>query len=268
MKQSPVVIFHLGFQKTGTTTIQRFLQTNEYVLSEECIVIPKERPTRAIREPFLKLFEKGDQSAIPRISDVANLYVDKVMTSNCQCGIISDENIIGRNLYNPHGHIFDFACRAIQLIETSTRRKSIDLRFVFYTREFSSWLKSAYQQSVRTRRYQVTFDDWRRALPFDCNWHTNLCAIQQCTNAKVVFTPMEEDLRAAFLGARLLQEASVSSELLKRCKFPHQANEALPYGAIEFLRKLNATKLDRRSIDIVRKTIIDTKYAFKNADNE
>lgn len=246
------ILFHLGFQKTGTTTIQAMLNAN------------------ADRFPDLDIRAYGDATKDLRVAGrnycadpsaerrgklelALNRHVDRTRENGKPC-LISDENILGRVPYSSAGDVLTWAGMILPMIEASC--SDLSIRFVFYTRQPDAWLHSSYNQAVKRGRVSVDFETWRNNAPFTVDWAAWRDRIQRLCEAPVEFVGMEDELdRHGFLGARLLHRMGVAPASWPDLVQPDVQNPSLPENALRLMRLVNRLPLPDSQVIRISETV-------------
>jgi hypothetical protein len=250
---APRVIWHLGFQKTATTSAQALLQVNADVLAPYVRVLPKSPKTKALRMAA----QDYVRTPSPDTNGTLRAEVEALLCNADRPVIISDETLSGFDPLPLHGDAFS----ALERLVAALAEITPNAQFVFTTRAAADWTRSVYNQLVRQNRLAMRWEDWSQNVPRDTNWdegHRRLRA----TGADVAFVSIEDEAAAGQRpGQCLLRAAGVPEDL--PLHHPKPQNTSLPDGALEFMRAINASRLPRDALKVVRRCVVQTQYAFR-----
>lgn len=231
------IIIHLGFPKTGSTTIQGMLAANLDRLGPGICASPKDDLTYKLRKHALKYRRSGHFFYWKLRHDAAlREMVRKIDAMVFETLIISDENMIG---IEP-GKIFDPPEKTNYLPwlkHLDAALSNYDVHYVIYTRKPKSWQRSSYNQAFKMRRVKEPFETWVES-------HNDLDAPRRIIEAfRTYLGPRLHTLDMAeeigpdrMMGRFILELAGVSEERIAGITLPPRANESLPLASIELLR--------------------------------
>ncbi|MDJ0822691.1 MAG: hypothetical protein QNJ09_12895 [Paracoccaceae bacterium] len=243
------VIIHLGFRKTGSTSIQQLLAMNAGLLPDGFVASPRADLTKPFRKIAAEHAEAPQPKALRRAGQELRDAVEGIAADTL---LISDENLIGQSMVTADGRtLFDLAVEVLPVIETAFG--DAPLEFVAYTRDRTGWLRSAYNQAVKRSGVVQQRDDWIAGMPDRLDWQAGLDQLRGVLKAPLSIFAMEDDLagEAPLMGRALLMHAGLTAEDLAGLERPGRSNESLGPGALQFLLKLNALGLpskDRRRV--------------------
>lgn len=254
------VVWHCGFQKTATTTIQSMLAANRAHLAPHCATYPKARWTRDLRQAAIQMWKTDTEESRSAVSAAAKALVEQARNSGAPVALVSDENILAEHLAQNGKDIFGFAKQVLPMLAEATAPQAAT--FVFYTRPLEPWLRSAYNQIVKARRCQLGWDEWRAAIPFADDFPGACADLAQATGLDIRFLDLAEDDHA---GAALLKLCDLPEETLAGIELPERrANESLPSGAVAFLLEMNRSDLKTAGIQQVRRTVMRNRHLFRD----
>jgi hypothetical protein len=231
------IIFHLGFQKTGTTSIQAMLNANAACLGNVDLRAygPATQDLRTAGRRWCADPTRGRQA---RLESVLEDHVVRFRAGSAPVCLISDENILGRVPWASTGDILTWGRSILPMVESAS--KGLDLQIVFYTRSPSRWLRSLYNQSVKRARVTASFDTWAADAPFTVDWPRWQRDLQTTVEAPVTFVAMEDEIGPdRLLGATLLRLAGVTDETIAGIVPPPVQNTSLSPRAIALMRLVN-----------------------------
>lgn len=256
------VIWHLGFQKTGTTIFQSLMRRNQDALENHCAVFPKRHWTQAVQDAGLAFWADPSDATEDALSQAARDICAAIQDKGHTHGIVSDENIIGLDLYDQKGGMIDMAASVIPVLERAILpAKSV---FVFYTRDWDDWFKSAHNQVVKQMRSRLDHDDFCANAPFERDWDKHYKRLQSVVSGEVVFRAMEEDARESWpMGGYMLTRAGVPSSLFANLTKPIGKNQSLPPSALNFMLEINRSHINEHGLAVVRKKVLKHIRAFR-----
>lgn len=248
-----LLLFHLGFQKTGTTSAQAWLTHNSGALPEIDLRSSGDA-TKDLRSAGRSYCAAPSAKTEQRLRDALRRHIDRFALGERDLGLISDENILGRTAYDATGDILSWAKRVLPIIEQCVQAapRPLQTEFLFYTRETGPWLRSMYNQAVKRARVTGSFDRWLAGAPFVVDWDQWRADMQAEVSTPVRFLPMEADLaQQAPIGAALLARLGVDSARIAALAPVRSQNASLSPGALRAMRWINRLPLsDRRILQI------------------
>ena len=255
------VIWHLGFQKTGTTIFQSLMRRNSEWLEERIAIFPKRKWTRALENAGLAHWADPSKASEKTLAAEARAIRDAVREQGHTFGVFSDENVIGLELYDEKGGMFDMAKTIMPILEKAIAPAKSE--FVFYTRDFDKWFKSAHNQVVKQLRCRDDFDTWVENAPFHTDWEKHHKDLSKCVKSPVIFRDLGEDAANDMpMGGHILERAGISPKDMKSFNKPIGRNESLSPGALAFMLDLNRSHMHDRGLDIVRRKMLNNPQSF------
>ncbi len=238
------VILHLGFQKTGTTTIQEMLNANVARLGD-IDLRAYGTATQDLRTAGRQWCADPTPARQARLAAVLKDHADRFREGKAKVCLISDENILGRVPWAPTGDVRGWGRAILPMMEAAF--DGLDLQFVFYTRAPSRWLRSLYNQSVKRARVTASFEAWVADAPFTVDWPQWQADLQATVAAPVTFIAMEDETGPdRLLGAALLRLAGVAEETIAGISPPAVQNSSLSPGALSLMRLVNRLPIGDR----------------------
>ena len=255
------IIWHMGFQKTGTTSFQSILRRNSDTLSEHISIFPKRKWTQPVQDAGLAYWADPSVAHEKALKKAAQDICKTIKDAGHTCGVVSDENIIGLELYDDKGGMIDMAAAILPILESACAPSKCE--FVFYTRDFDGWYKSAYNQVVKQLRCCKDFDLWVEDAPFSTDWDEHYQRLQSCVKSPVTFRDMRQDAAdGLMLGGHILRMAGIEDDILQDLNKPVGRNESLSPGALKFMREINRSHIHQNGLDIVRRKMLNNPDAF------
>ncbi|MEM6618225.1 MAG: hypothetical protein AAF631_02865 [Pseudomonadota bacterium] len=256
------LIWHLGWQKTGTTIFQSLIRRNRELLEDHCAIFPKQHWTQRLQNAGLAYWADPSQTTEKALKAKARAIREKTREAGHTYGIVSDENIIGLELYDDRGGMIDMAAAIMPVIERAVApAKSV---FVFYTRDWDRWFRSAHNQVVKQLRCRAGFDDWVASAPFAQDWDAHRARLQDQVSGPVIFRDLGQDAAEGKpMGGAILELAGVPPEVFPKLAQPVGKNESLPPGALAFMLEINRSHIQDHGMEIVRTKVLKHIDAFK-----
>ncbi len=237
-------LIHIGVHKTGTTQIQKFLNSNTTELGNHNVLAPK---LKLLHNEFTYKFIYQNK---PGGKDWLNQ-----LSSSKKCMILSDEDIIGKYDKCKDGRIYPnkmvYLNRVISLIPQDT---SIDI--LLSVREYSEWLESSYLQWIKKVHNSsiLPFDQYISRIDIGkLDWFNFIAEISSIKRiSKIFFLPYEiyrkdnESLYsflASYLGCKLTSVDSVS-------------NSNVSYSAIAYDILMAAQDLENNDFEQLKRFVI------------
>ena len=255
-----LVLAHLGLMKTGTTTIQSTLRRNAGVLKGRVAVATCDEPTAAVRRYGQRLVQKARRDAEAGLREALAGLRAGLERDGAPVAVISDETLYCRLVYSETGDLFDWTRRALPLVARAF--EGHDLRFVFYVREPEAWTRSAWRQMVKRARCTLDFDAWRKGIPFEPAWRERFAEVQAVAGAPVDVLDMDSEAEDGRLGAGLLRLAGLDAADLDRIAWSEPRNVAMPSGAVEFMRSVNASNLPFKTVLAISDLVQASSHHF------
>lgn len=260
-------VLHIGFQKTGTTWFQQTLGRNRTRLAGRLGLVLKGPETMPLMRACLAWIESPDANHLAAVSAAAEALSTRIDQQPEPVTLISDENLIGRNVFGETGHMVDWACALLPTISRALGPERTTL--VCHTREPSAWIASVHNQAVKIRRETRELGAFRAALPFALDWSAIIHRIADATGGPMHSFAMEQDLAEPLgPGAGLLRWLGLE-DLMPRMVTPKvPPNRSLGRGALNFLLAANRSDLRPRELANVRRLVLDNRALFATLPDE
>ena len=155
------VIIHAGFHKTGTTSLQKFLEINAAALAPYVRVIMKPQ-----MEDVASCARDCSNASVFGLNAIrratfrrrfANL-LQRASLENGQLLLISCEALVGRMPGRENVAAFDAAAGLAKDMVTVAEKhfKNLDLTFLYTTRSQDSWMQSAYSHLLHQSKFTMS----------------------------------------------------------------------------------------------------------------
>ncbi|MEM7269719.1 MAG: hypothetical protein AAF401_10745, partial [Pseudomonadota bacterium] len=232
------IIFHGGFQKTGSTTLQHRVVANMDVLGGK-IFYQGKRETRDLKTWCQRLLKKRDKQKRKKLTTALQEVLVRFERSGRPAMLISSEILFNNDLYDDTGDMLLWIELVMPVVAAAFADYDVD--YVFYTRQEDRWLQSNYKQSVLMRGYTVSYADFKAGVPFPLDWAEIKARIEATVHpASVHFVDMFEDIgHPAGIGAYIFGLAGVSDVDMRKLTHAPQENVSLDATALEIQRRAN-----------------------------
>ncbi|WP_022708419.1 hypothetical protein [Paracoccus zeaxanthinifaciens] len=260
MAQRPL-IFHIGVQKTGTTSVQRFLEQAAPQIADRVILrTPAEgtpmRPLGRAAVAFSLAPGKDRREALVAALD----EVLDTIPQGDQPVLISHENLSGAMPGNGgETGLYPVLPRLLKQLDRAAQDRSFDPRYVICTREMEDWLPSVWAQAVRTDGYAGSWADFRAATADLPDWPNLVRRIENAVGeGRVTHLHGPDDT-----ARHLLRLAGLSDDRIDALPpLADRAMERLNDNATEFLRQLNRLELNPHARDRVAELVARSQHLF------
>lgn len=179
------VILHVGPHKTGSTAIQKWLQSNTEFLSRNGVSFLHNSQTHKSAQLIAREQYTEAELALLEISNLISSQPSHTV-------LLSQEDFSG----NLPGRTKKkgIYCRILRNLRTLRRALSPhSVTFVFFQREATSWLRSCYHQNLIHRTQFHTFDEFQDSFGGGPDWSNILArANQELDQALVVLNYSSE----------------------------------------------------------------------------
>lgn len=257
---SPIdLIVHVGTGKTGSTSIQHFMNLNRDRLREAGFYYP-ETPGRSRHAQFTVFLtpdeELDDQPVWHRLkADDPDRFrrrfrrrlLGEIADSGLSRVVLSEETI------------FKSSDGTLRRLDRFARRNARSLRIVVYLRRQDDHLVSRYQQGVKVGEVRRLADpDLHRDYSDVYDYAGRLALLAEILKPDEMVVRRYE--RAAFAGGELFRdflEAIGAGADLDRLQQPEERNVSFDAETVEFLRLLN---IDRVESEGARAGMIDNRH--------
>src|SRR5262245_51236242 len=243
-RERPDLTLHIGTGKTGTSSIQVFLQRNRNRLAQRGYLYPRSPGPR--RHLGLRLFmspaafdelPERHQERLRSPQVLQRRLAREVERHASRRVLLSDESLFG----SPE--------RELQGLHQLTRDIGRELKILVYLRRQDDHVASRYQQVVKageTRRMVERVQQLDLSRPYD--YHARLCSWQQLMEPSEIVVRTFE--RGRFVDGSLYQDflsAAGVDVQLEELEDVEPVNESLDAESVEFLRILNLLRLEHPS---------------------
>lgn len=260
------LILHVGVQKTGTTSLQRFLRRSDAALSDLVVIRTPEEgtPMRPLGRAAIACSLSNDEAGRAALRAAFEVVLDGLPVDD-RTVILSHENLAGAMPGNGgETRLFPALPAMLNLMVAVAQQCGFAPHVAVYTRRMKAWLPSVWAQAVRTDGYTLTlpeFHDQTADLP---GWGDLMRRLTVALGSDVVTRlRLEDEVDADRPGRQLLALAGVPAGRLDALPaLENRAMERLTPGATEFLRRLNGLALNPHARDRVADLVARSQPLF------
>lgn len=256
------LIVHVGTGKTGTTSVQHFMNLNRDRLGEAGFLYPA-TPGRSRHAQFTVFLtpdeELGDQPVWHRMEAndptrwrrrFRRRLLDEIADSGLSRVVLSEETI------------FKSSQGTLRRLRRFARRNFRSLRVVVYLRRQDDHLVSRYQQGVKVGEVRrLTDPELHRDFSDVYDYAGRLALLSEILEPDELVVRRYE--RSAFAGGELFLdflEAIGAGADLDRLQQPEERNVSFDAETVEFLRLLNIVRVDAEG---ARAGMIDNRHFLR-----
>lgn len=261
------LILHLGVQKTGSTSLHRFLSRNRAALADRLQVFTPEKrsPLRALGRATTR-FSLSPTPESRAVLEAAAVRLRETLPDGDTPLLISHENLPGAMLGN--GGTVTLYPRLEEILTLlSGAFAPMSPEVVIYTRDMSDWKRSVHAQAIRSDRYVKTRDEFLADTEACGTWDElehRLIALLGPEQVRIL--RLEDETEDARPGRQLLRHAGLTeTDIAGLTPITGRSNQSLNAGALEFLRLINALDLDRPARRAVTDMVRRKQSLFKTS---
>ncbi|MGL6209644.1 MAG: hypothetical protein ACRC14_07445 [Paracoccaceae bacterium] len=256
----PGIIFHAGFHKTGTTSLQTALRLHEAALAPFYAV-----QTRATHPTLLGAAEAArtfsiDTSRLTALQDALTQWAKGLILQPGQGLFVSSEDFAG-HMPGRHGSAdYRAAIPIAQAIEAVLSRlhPHLPLSFLYTTREAEGWLRSIHWQLSKHHEMRQGSRRFARSHAAAAD----LAGLVGRLRGALPHTPVHEanlaDLSARRLGPvdAMYDLAGLPDPLRAGLPVPPRANQAPPHDLARVFVTLNRSDLPRDEVQQTKQNML------------
>jgi hypothetical protein len=254
MTQPPRIVFHPGFHKTGTTSLQKYIDAHKAALTPYFTPYihmgaagPLARYYGHKQFPWrLWAFRRELRRFLKTVPAEGTILLSR----ETFCGVMPGHHGIGGKLIRDYQAAAKPLC-AVTLQELRRRfGPDLDLTFLFTTRERRSWLRSVYGHLLRSYRVTEDFDAW--AAQFD----QTLSLEDEARQLAAHFPDCKLETRAleefgshnCGMAACVLELMGVPAEVIDALPPARRENAGKPADVAAELLRLNRSPIGRKAL--------------------
>ncbi|TLP69361.1 hypothetical protein FEE96_03505 [Parasedimentitalea maritima] len=252
------VIVHLGPHKTGSTSIQKCLtESSTDLVSGGISFLHDSETLEAATLLSRELFDEAEEKMSKLSIAISNLKVDTV--------ILSQEdfsgNLIGRTNKR---RIYPKLTKNMRIISRSLRPHNV--RFVFFEREESEWMRSCYHQHLKYRTKFSSLPEFKEHFESPWNWTQKLERAHHVFGEKLIVFPYSATPKDGVNALLSLATTSTSGKL--EHLFSFQENISPKRDVIEKLERVNRLTEFPATAWLAKKMLLDEWAPKRVPDSE
>ena len=265
-------LIHPGFHKTGTTSLQGFLNKNRNTFAKQDISIflgPQLGPLslagrRYGRNPgqnTMRKFKRSVLRFLENVNESDTVIVSRESLSGRMIGDIRDDGSVVTS-YAPS------ATPLLWFFVKAARNKfghDTPITMLFTTRNRDSLLRSAYKHNLRNRRVIDTFDDFQNRFDPTFNLDDEITKIGAALkNVNIVSRTLEELIEAQFgPGSAIVDLLDLPPDVLKKLKQTRPQRLGQSDDLSAELLELNLTVQDDADLIEQKRTLLQTAEGIR-----
>ena len=252
------VVLHIGFHKTGTTSVQAFLRANRKVLQPKAAI-----RLRGMMEPVV-LAARGfstwrDPISLAKVSFRFDALLRSLPSMPRRVLILSAEELSGHMPGRGAQGDYSAAVALVQTYVAAIKRLFPKAEVIIYAgiRDPERWLRSAYWQHVKSSSMTMDYDSFVQAYPNAADLVGVLGQVQDAVDVPVFYRPLEA-FRDEPLGpaSGLLEHCDLPAHLLRRLTPVPPANTRLPEPVLLDMLEANRTHKDSDARKAAKQSIL------------
>lgn len=254
------VIFHAGFHKTGTTSLQQTLRANRAALRPDVRLVLRPGMT-ALCESARAFSRSREDYDLGLVKYEAAMLVERLEDESATTIVISSEDLSG-HMPGRHGlHGYGAAPHLMRALSVAFKAAAPDdeLTFFFTTRAADPWLRSCYAQHLRSARMVWDEADYVKRLKTSAEHDKIVDLVRREVPEHTVETAKLEDYAKRPLGMAeaVLDHLGLSAERRARLGAAAPRNAALPTEILAELLALNRSDLDDAALRKAKRAVIE-----------
>ncbi len=260
------LFLHVGVQKTGTTSLQRFLRRSAPALADAVVIRTPEEgtPMRPLGRAAIACSLAPDDDHRATLVAAFETVLDGLPDDDRPV-ILSHENLAGAMPGNGgETRLFPALPAMLATLVQVAADRGFAPHVVVYTRRMTASLPSVWAQAVRTDGYALTLPEFRAQTSELPGWGDLLRRLDGAlSSVPVTRLRLEDEADADRPGRQLLSLAGVPDARLDSLPpLESRAMERLTPGATEFLRRLNGLALNPHARDRVADLVARSQPLF------
>ena len=254
------IMFHAGFHKTGTTSLQQTLRANRAALRPEIRLVLRPGMT-ALCECARAFSRSREDYDLGLVKYEAAVLVERLSEEDATTIVISSEDLSG-HMPGRHGlHGYGAAPHLMRALSVAFKMAAPDdeLTFFFTTRALDPWLRSCYAQHLRFARMIWDEADYVKRLKTSAEHEKIIDLVRrEVPEQTVVRAAFEEHAeRRLGLAEALVDHLGLSDERCAKMSAAAPRNAALPADILAELLTLNRSDLDDTALKKAKRAVIE-----------
>ena len=263
-ENSNKLFIHLGPQKTGSTSLQRFIRKNSFKLNSKFCFFTQENceNSRYLARMIYRYKFDSSEPNKNNLKKAAAAMAKEIRSQNGMC-LLSNERYLGP-MIGQRGET-QFQPKAQEIVRI-LHEQFVEFApiYVMYTREREYWIKSAYSQVVKNDRYAKTFKDYEAECEINFTWSSLVEKIESVVGLEnLQYFPLEKEDEVSYPGKQLLSAMGLSDQDIHSLDpLPKKLNTSPNSSALEFMRRINMLNLNGKDVKAVRKVVVRSQELF------
>lgn len=235
------VILHLGFHKTGSSSVQELLRRNRARLAPHVACAIQKDPALRPLEAACKAYDRAPHRLNRlRLRRAWRRLAARLAALPAEAAIVSSEDLMGRIPSDRDGEaVYARSAAIIGALQEATPELRLDV--AFYSRDGVKWRDSLYRHLVRTRSLALTAGDFAALEKFrdpDAALRQAAERVGARVAGETALLSFEDDLGARLgPGTALLALAGVGPEVMEGLEPVDQQNVGIDAGRVAAIQK-------------------------------
>jgi len=256
------IIIHLGFPKTGTTSIQAMLEVNKDLFGSDVFISAKDNFTRKIRKSQLSVIRNDTKFNKIRRFFAIKRFIKNIKNISSNLIVISDENLIGIDSYSIFNKININNIKYF-INKLDVELDKFDIKYILYIRNIDKWQLSCFNQCVKAGSFNKDFEQWKINMISTDNPFQIIKTLKSILQDRLLVVKMEEELSSdLFLGKGILDSCGFEKEILDKILIEPSKNKSLPMAALNFISIIRSKNKKYLHINQIIKYIQDNTNLF------
>lgn len=255
------IVIHAGFHKTGSSTIQHFLQTNGPVIWPHSALVLPDRLRPGVARQARRYDDTREPAALEGFREELFRLFDSLSPGRHRRILLSDENMTGRMPGRPGVTGYEVA---VPLMVELARAVAAyfpdpDLAFVLTTREPEAWLRSTWRHALRVSRMQQDFAEYSTQMQQVACLDELVTEVQSALGAiEVRKAPLEEADLHLGPGEPVVNMLGLPSSAIGALRPVPVVNSSPPEAVISELLQLNRSSLSDVELDAAKRRLLSS----------
>lgn len=225
------VVVHLGPHKTGSSAIQQSLASGAKELAQSDVHFLHNADTHAAA---LDLANNRHDRAEERLGEMSQAIAELPES----CVILSQEDFCGQLIGRTRKRrVYPTLTKHLRIIRRALRPHHV--RFIFFARDETEWLRSCYHQHLKFRTRFFRFEDFAAHYGENFSWQDRLQKTLEAFGESFCVRAYSPEPTAGILG--LLNEANVSDATQSMFNTQSRINLSPSSDQIAKLERINET---------------------------
>ncbi|SNS80760.1 hypothetical protein [Antarctobacter heliothermus] len=250
------VIVHLGLPKTGSTAFQECAGASRGIIEGAGATLFQKDVTRGYKMRAKTIARHGPSPwRKAKLNKAARQLRARPTTQGRDSILITDENLLGWGSRNIFPLSFDRGPKQpIKALQKAFER--YDPRWVVYTRDPKTHLRSAYRYGVKLRSVSEDFDTRARRVGSAETLSQLIFDTREFLGANGVFLDMKTEKQSKdLLEAPILRLVGIADKVIATMPPAPVTNVGIPDDLLEYVHRINAIGFDKerplRAVDVL-----------------